>query len=130
MPHSITLWLLNRVDNMQVHGSKTCRMNQGGITTMELVSPLHLLPIPVRPEHCVLKQRNGKRMAYFSTVSKHVVALRAIVVTEANVIQPCVDPVQSPSRVKQANNLKLLLLQNRISSTVTKTEVPTTLMHS
>ena len=118
MTQSITLWLLNRVDNMQVHGSKTCRMNQGGITTMELVSPLHLLPIPVRPEHCVLKQRNGKRMAYFSTVSEHVVALRAIVATEANVIQPCVDPVQSPSRVKQANNLKNYYSQNRISSTV------------
>lgn len=82
----LTLRLLNRMDNMQVHWSKPCRMNQCGVTTMELVSLLHLFSIPVRPEHCVLKQRNGKRMTNFSSVSKHVVTLKAIVVTEANVI--------------------------------------------
>ena len=84
---------------------------------MELVSPLHLFSIPVRPEHRVLKQRNGKRMAYFSSVSEHVVALRAIVVTKANVIQPCIDPVQSPTLIIQANNLELSL-QERFGNTV------------
>ena len=100
----LTLWLLNWVDNMQVHGSKPCSMNQGSVTTMELVSPLHLFSIPVRPEHCVLKQRDGKRMANFSTVSKYVITTRAIVVTEANVVQPCIDPVKSPSQIKTTTN--------------------------
>lgn len=86
---------------MQVHGSKQCSMNQGGVTTMELVSPLHLFSIPVRPKQCVLKQRDGKRMANFSTVSKHVITLGAIVVTEANVVQPCIDPVKPPSQIIQ-----------------------------
>ena len=83
---SVTSWLLHRMDNMQVHGSKPRSMNQGGVTTMELVSPLHLFSIPVRPEHCVLKQSNGKRVSNFSSVSKHVITMRAIVVTEANVV--------------------------------------------
>ena len=98
---SVTSWLLHRMDNMQVHGSKRCSMNQGGVTTMELVSPLHLFSIPVRPEHCVLKQRDGKRMANFASVSKHVITMRATVVTEANVVQPCIDPVKSPSQIIQ-----------------------------
>ena len=99
---SVTSWLLHRMDNMQVHGSKRCSMNQGGVTTMELVSPLHLFSIPVRPEHCVLKQRDGKRMANFASVSKHVITMRATVVTEANVVQPCIDP----SKVAFTDNTK------------------------
>ena len=44
-------------------------------------------------------------MAYFSSISEHVITLRAIVVTEANVIQLCIDPVQSSTWTIQANNL-------------------------
>ena len=35
-------------------------------------------------------------MANLSCISKHCVTLRTVVVTEGNVIQPCIDPVESP----------------------------------
>lgn len=36
-------------------------------------------------------------MANLSCISKHCVTLRTVVVTEGNVIQPCIDPVESPT---------------------------------
>ena len=108
---------------MQVHGSKPRSMNQRGVTTVELVSPLHLFSIPVRPEHCVLKQSNGKRMANFSSVSKHVITMRAIVVTKANVVQPCIDPVKSPSQIRKEKTkqiMRLLIMHDKHQKAQTK----------
>ena len=50
-------------------------------------------------------------MANRPSVSKNVVTLRAIVVAKANVIQPCIDPVQSPSWVHTRKQLRIIILK-------------------
>ena len=84
---------------MQVHRPKRGSMNQCVVATMIFIALLHSLSSPIGPVHHVLKLHNGKWMLNFCTISKHGVPMGTIVITKANVIQSCINPVQSPRRV-------------------------------
>ena len=94
-----TFWLLKRMNNMQVHWSRRSSMNQCVVATMKFVHLLYFQASPVRPVYHVLKQCDGKWVLDLCFIFEHCVATRAIVITEANVIQFRINPIQSPRKV-------------------------------